>query len=238
MKNILTTVTWTVLTGTALFVLWQGTRLMLLLLRDVEGYKKYWLTQAEKPGTSSDLIYIALGDSLAQGLGATQPQNGYVGLLASRLSTQTNTPVRVINLSVSGAKIQDVIHDQLPQLRELKVNTRSVVTLDIGANDLPEFDAERFRAQMDDLLKQLPPQTVVADLPYFGGGRARSREPDAKAGSAIIRDLAARYDLLVAPVHDLTMQHDSIWVYGADFFHPSNRGYRNWYEAFRQVMDL
>ena len=56
--------------------------LLLRLRGDVSAYAKYWKS---RPSEGS-FTYVALGDSAAQGLGASRPELGYVGLLADRKS--------------------------------------------------------------------------------------------------------------------------------------------------------
>ena len=43
-------------------------------------------------------------------------------------------------------------------------------------------------------------------------------------------ELAPIFDATSASIHDLR-------TYGADFFHPSDRGHRNWYRAFESQLD-
>ena len=209
--------------------------LLLKLRGDVAGFKQYW-TQQQTVKPEDSKVYIALGDSVAQGLGASQPTKGYVGLLAVALKEKYNQPITVINVSVTGAKIKDVIDNQLPQLRALTIPKDAIVTIDIGANDLKNFNKDVFTGELDELYKQLPKQTVVADIPYFGGGRYKGREPQAKLASEVVHAVALRYGLRVAAVHQTTQQQDSLFVYAADYFHPNNRGYHNWFEAFWQVL--
>ena len=57
-----------------------------------------------------------LGDSTAQGLGAPSPEGGYVGQVLAVLRERPAMPWQVLNLSVSGALIRDVLHQQLPRI--------------------------------------------------------------------------------------------------------------------------
>ncbi|MHB8274889.1 MAG: hypothetical protein ACYDC9_09005 [Dermatophilaceae bacterium] len=61
-------------------------------------------------------MYVTLGGSAAQGVGASSPRRGYVSLVAEQLSRSTGRPVRVINLSRSGARVRDVVDEQQPRL--------------------------------------------------------------------------------------------------------------------------
>lgn len=208
-------------------------------LRDsVNDYKNHWERQISMNTDSDSLQYIALGDSAAQGVGASKPDKGYVGLIAGYLEQRSGKKVRVINLSVSGAKISDVIEEQLPTLKTLKNDDSTYITLDIGANDMKDFNAQEFRKNLSTLFAQLPSKTVVADIPYFGGGIFRSREKNAVVASEIVRELANKYGLTMAELHETTKTNDSLKNYAADLFHPNNRGYRNWFNAYVEALNI
>lgn len=210
---------------------------LLVLLKSVEKYKQYWTNNYSTVTTADKVVYIALGDSAAQGVGASSPRKGYVGLLADYLKSKNNKNVDVINLSVSGAKVTDVIDKQLPELAMIKINPETIITLDIGANDLKNFDEASFTKQIDKLYSRLPKQTIVADIPYFGGGIFRSREPNAVKASEIIKLKSQKYNLRLAELHEITKERDSLRNYAADYFHPNNRGYINWFTAYKQVLN-
>ena len=193
---------------------------------DVERRRRYW-EQAD--GTPDGLLYVALGDSAAQGVGASSPSTSYVAVLAGRLGRRTGRPVRVVNLSVSGAKVADVVRDQLPRLAALDAD---VVTVAVGGNDVPSYDPVRFRRDVEALLAGLPPHAVVADVPFFGGGRGERRALEAAthlAGAARARGLR------VAALHERMAARGwrgMVTGYAADRFHPNDRGYRVWADAF------
>lgn len=210
----------------------------LILLRSQIGrYKSYWQQQASVPAAPDALWYVALGDSAAQGIGASKPANGYVGLVADSLHRKTGRNVHIVNLSVSGAKVEDVINDQLPQLQRLTLPKDSVITLEIGANNMAHYEPHSFEQQLDTLLAAMPPQTVVADVPFFGKGIFRNRETSVVAANQIVHQLTAKHNLKPAPLHEITMAQSSWLNNAADMFHPNNRGYRVWYQAFWQVLD-
>lgn len=206
------------------------------LSQSLSSYQNYWDEKAALPIRGDSLIYIALGDSTAQGIGASQPNKGYVGLIAKQLSVQTGRTVHVVNLSKSGADTQQLIREQLPKLKKLNLPDDAVVTLAVGANDLEDFNSESFFAQTETLMSQLPSRTIVADIPYFGGGRQKGLEPSANKASAIIARVAHKYNLRLAPLHQTTQEKDSFLAYGADIFHPSDKGYENWYGAFEGLL--
>jgi acyl-CoA thioesterase-1 len=207
------------------------------LYRSIAQYKTYWNHQAAQTAPDNALYYVALGDSAAQGIGASSPQKGYVGLITIALGQSANRPVHVINLSVTGARTKDVITTQIPELQKLKLPKDAVITVEIGANDMVDaFNPETFRVNLETIYAKLPSQTVVADIPYFGGSRFRSKETNVKQANVIIHEVAQQYKLSVAPLHNTTSAGTG-WSDAADFFHPNNRGYRNWYKAFWSVLD-
>ena len=193
---------------------------------DIGRARDYWSVPR---GAPHGLVYVALGDSLAQGLGASRPDLGYVGLLARRLGN-----ARVINLSVSGARIRDVLDDQLPALAMLP--QVDVVTLDIGGNDVRDFDPSRFARDVWELMSRLPAGTVVADVPYFMHGHW---ERDAGEASRLLHAAAGAHELPVVPIHDVLRRRGWRGMFGdyaADFFHPNDRGHQIWADAFWSVL--
>jgi lysophospholipase L1-like esterase len=131
-------------------------------------------------GETGGLLYVALGDSAAQAVGASDAQHGYVSLLADRLRTSTGQPVEIVNLSKSSARIKDVLDTQLPALAALG-RTPDVVTVAIGGNDVRAYDRATFGREADRLADALPAGAYVADAPYFMHGRW-GRDADQAAG--------------------------------------------------------
>lgn len=193
----------------------------------IPAHHDHW--RERKAGPPGSLLYVALGDSAALGLGASMPQRGYVGVLADEIGALTGAPVRVRNLAIDGATLAVVIEDELPRLERLRP---TVCTLDIGANDVWTFEAGRFRHELERICAALPPGSVVADLPSFSfipvAGRVR-------AANRIVHEVAPRYGHLVAPLNATTAvggPFDALRGSAGDLFHPNDRGHRRWAEAF------
>ncbi len=94
---------------------------------------------AEKEGTvvtdaSASWDYVALGDSLAVGIGA---HGGYVDRYASYIRTDTGARVNVLNLGQSGQTSSQLLQALRsdPSMRQA-VGTAEVITFNIGINDL------------------------------------------------------------------------------------------------------
>ena len=83
---------------------------------DCAAFARYWQRHNDRVLTLDGPLWVALGDSTAQGLGAASPDDGYVGQVLSELRQLTARPWRVLNLSVSGALTRDVLGAQLPLL--------------------------------------------------------------------------------------------------------------------------
>ena len=207
-------------------VLVEAFRLVELKL-SVGRYAHYWASQP----ADGNFTYVAIGDSAAQGIGASQPQLGYVGLLAGQIQQATGQKVRVVNLSVSGAKIEDVITRQLPLLGKYHPD---ILTVEIGSNDVAQNNMDGFASRFEDLAKALPAGSVVANIPYFGG-RIQNNAQAIQANIAISASASAHH-LKLVDLQYYTKKHQSIFNYAADYFHPNNRGYRNWDAAFWQVI--
>jgi len=100
----------------------------------------------------SSPLYLALGDSLAAGVGASEPaQSGYVGLVFDALRTEASSPYREADLALlnlgdpgetttsvlaSGGQMEKALAE-IDSRKEDGVdgNEVAVITIDIGAND-------------------------------------------------------------------------------------------------------
>jgi acyl-CoA thioesterase-1 len=201
---------------------------LLRLKHSLVSYATYWDERKADPG---QVTYLALGDSAAQSIGASSPERGYVGILASRIQQTTGKTVRVINLSVSGARVGDIMRKQIPQLKNYKPD---YVTLDVGANDVNHNDLPIFSGQYQALLDALPKGTIVGNVPYFGG-RIRKNGDALKANVVIAKETSSR-NIALADLQTVTRDRQNLLNYASDLFHPSNRGYQNWADAYWTVL--
>jgi acyl-CoA thioesterase I len=220
------------LIGIPLLILWSVK--LVILKQSVAENAAYWRQTVEP--LPEHIRYIALGDSAAQAIGASVPTKGYVGLVAGALSKKHRLSVHVTNLSQSGATVQDAVDKQLPKLREMTITADTVITVEIGANDMKHYDEQAFKSRIEELYAQLPSRTVVSTIPYFGRGRHWLLEKNVVSANAIIHQVAQKSGLRVAPLYEATKQDKNPFVYAADYFHPNDRGYRNWFAAFWQIL--
>ncbi|HEY0247609.1 MAG TPA: SGNH/GDSL hydrolase family protein [Gryllotalpicola sp.] len=202
-------------------VTWQK-----ILSDNIPVHSAYWRARREMPG---ELSYVAIGDSAAQGIGASRPARSYVGVIAKRLEQLSHQRVRVTNLGISGATVSTALEKELPRFQRL---TPDIVTVAIGANDIANWDPHRFGEQIDALFAQLPKHAIVADLPsfYFLPGERKAQQ-----GNRLLRAAAARHGLRVVDLHDAMKREGMIGVatqFAGDLFHPNDRGYVVWANAF------
>jgi lysophospholipase L1-like esterase len=188
-------------------------------------YAVWWRDSNLRALTSGLPLWVAMGDSLTQGIGATRPDRGWVGQLSGRL-TGRGWDHAVVNLSVNGARVEDAIQRQLPVLRALHSSGHDValVTVIIGSNDVvvPRY-RRHLVSRFAQLLDRLPPGSVVSNLP---NGRLEARTADhllrdrARAGRVVRADSRGE-----APP---TMRG----LLASDGFHPNDRGYAVIADAF------
>ncbi|TFD72770.1 SGNH/GDSL hydrolase family protein [Cryobacterium sp. Hb1] len=222
-----------VTTGAVLYTTWfrRDLEQQKVILNDtLPVHSAWWRDNAKRPG---ELLYVAIGDSAAQGIGASSPNKSYVGVLADHVRLATGRTVRVVNLSVSGATVALAVRDQLPRFDNLKPD---LITVAIGANDIAQWNPAAFETGIRSVFDALPPDALVADLPCF---HLPHNEIKVAVANEIIRRIAAEHKLTVVPLHATTKRAGlrSILTHVAkDLFHPNDRGYRSWAEAFLPSM--
>jgi lysophospholipase L1-like esterase len=175
-------------------------------------------------------LWVVLGDSTAQGIGAPAWDEGYVGQLLRALNDGSERPWRVVNLSRSGARAADVLERQLPVLEGLPTRP-DLVTCAIGANDIVGRTPQpRLESQLRQIMARLPEGAVIATLPQ-GLSRART-----EAANRVVRDEAPP-GLVVA---DVWARTGAPWrgKFAADGFHPGALGYADWAAAFASALAL
>lgn len=202
------------------------------LHNSVSAFSQAWQQNATL-NTDHSLIYVAVGDSAAQSIGASSFHKGYVQLVADKLAAETGKPVRIINIARSGAKLQDVINEQIPKLRNLYPD---LVTIDVGANDIsggtPQTIMSRDYKRITTMVKSYP--VILANLPDFMWG---TQQRNTASLNFEIAQLCRQNGVQMADLHKVTKQTMWHWnEFAADGFHPSDAGYRTWASAFTEAM--
>src|SRR5260221_14066242 len=68
---------------------------------DCAAFASHWQAHNARALTESGPLWVVLGDSTAQGLGAPSPEGGYVGPVLAELRLRTGLPWRGLNLCAS-----------------------------------------------------------------------------------------------------------------------------------------
>jgi len=213
-------------------VVGRGLRLVLPGVRQVYAqvgvYAKAWDEANDLALEGVGPLWVVLGDSTAQGIGAPSYDQGYVGQLRAVLDQQSSRPWRVVNLSRSGAKAAEVVSSQLPRLEALE-KAPDLVTCAIGANDMIPTPLPELLDTLRDIMRRLPEGSVIATVPQ--GLRPAKAVPT----NEMIRAEAPAAGLVVADVwaHTGPPWHGKL---AADGFHPGLTGYTEWAKAFSEAL--
>ncbi|MDQ1396815.1 MAG: hypothetical protein QOG64_2074, partial [Acidimicrobiaceae bacterium] len=205
---------------------------------------------AERPGPVRRALW--LGDSTAAGVGVGQPDQALPRLVAAGL----NQPVELTVLAISGARVDDVLRDQLPRVTAARPDTGPIDTgpidtgpidtvfISVGANDAVHGTRTGdFRRRYRRLLDGLPAgaEVVVLGVPDMGAPTRLLQPLRAVAGwrgralDGVIRGLTRHrprttYVDIAGPTGPRFRAQPSRY-FAADHYHPNPAGYRLWTDA-------
>jgi acyl-CoA thioesterase I len=186
------------------------------------------------------MLYVALGDSTAEGVGATTPQTTYVQRVHARLRA-VYPRANVVNLGADGATSADVIADQLERAVLLRPR---LVTLSVGPNDITaHVPVAEYERNVDTIFRRLARETgavVVANLlpdlavtPRF---RGRPTTPEVgeltqRFNEALLRRARPNGIEVVDLYHPSRAEiPQRPELLATDGYHPSDMGHERWAE--------
>jgi lysophospholipase L1-like esterase len=188
------------------------------------------------PASGPPIRVTWLGDSTAAGVGASGPPTA----LSHAVALLGGGAVSITSLAVSGARVADVVHDQL---RRLPARDPDLIFISVGANDAVHLTSRRsFRRLYGELLASLPPQSRVVALGVPDMGAVTRFAQPLRAivgwrGRAIDDDVRHRAEVAGATYVDIaaatgpSFRRDPHRYFAVDHFHPSDAGYALWAEA-------
>jgi lysophospholipase L1-like esterase len=200
---------------------------VLLAARRAATFSKYWQDQAAQPVPSNAIRLIAMGDSAMEAIGATHPEDGIAGRIASYLNTKTGQPVHVTNVSVGGSVIREIIDEQVPKV---DLEQADLVILAYATDMERRVPLETYEANLRALLGTLPPdKTIISDLPI---------EPGRESYQAILERLADEQGIPRADFAKVFRSEGRrLDIFSWLFPHLNSKGYYYWFTAFQPEVD-
>ncbi|MBA4809403.1 MAG: hypothetical protein CBC37_00720 [Acidimicrobiaceae bacterium TMED77] len=155
----------------------------------VEPRAMYWDDYNKGNLHSEGPLWIALGDSVTQGIGSSLPSTSYASLVLERLKQRTKQKWRLINLSMSGARFSDVINSQLPLLEDYQLKPK-LITAIIGSNDIMwRRGTSAIAKDAEELMRVLPTGTYLSRISRSNGRGRRTAIADTFENLAPARDI-------------------------------------------------
>ena len=183
----------------------------------VEPRAEEWDQRNDEALGADGPLWLVLGDSTSQGIGSSTIETSFVHKVHQRLDHRTGRSWRVLNLSVTGARMGGVVEQQLAAWGELGLRA-DLVTCLAGANDVFARSSSRtLAAAAGRLLDALPSGAVVGQL----GASAPSRRRVSLARNLFEEWAEAGHIVLFDPWRWPTMR--GMWA--QDRFHPNDAGY-------------
>ena len=208
-------------------------------------------------GSEPPLTYVSLGDSLAVGVGSSDPrERGYAPLYRDLLADGTGRDVRLVQLGVSGETSETFQNGPDPQLAraraELQQNPGAVVTLSVGGNDLlrvaDDTDAEResalarYAENLDRILKELAgssdPAPRIGVLALYNPAPGSFTDEWTGRLNETIREVAERNGVAVAAADEAFRGHEAEYARNARYpwdIHPTDAGHAALAQAFAET---
>lgn len=211
------------------------------------------LTRQQPAIAAAPVAYIALGDSIAFGIGSSLPEKrGYPPQVREMLAGITGDSVELHNLAVPGETAEsflangqvEALADVRRQLDEQRIPVR-LVTVSLGGN---EMLAERYSgtlerqqaltafadsldAAMTRIRDEVGPSPDIVLTTYYdlSEGDPAVESTDAwwtDQFNQVIVDTAARHNALIAEVNSAFRGQIEAWTLHPYDVHPRNQGYR------------
>ena len=175
---------------------------------------------------------VWLGDSTASGVGVTRSADA----LPAQAAAASGRAQHIVSLSVSGARVGDVLKLQLPHVP----TDASVVVIDIGANDVVHGGLVRtYRRHYEQVLAALPrsAKVIMLGVPDMGSPTRLEQPLRAIVGwrgrqfDGAVRDIARRHHATYVDIAGPTgprFRAEPGRYFFADRYHPNAAGYALW----------
>jgi len=182
-------------------------------------------------------VYVAIGDSTVEGIGASGQHRSYAGIIYEMIKSRKQN-AKHYNLGKSGAPTQQVIDEQLDRAIELQPD---LITISVGTNDMrTRVRPSKFEKNLETILKKIVNETdakvVINNIPDFSfaplvplGLRGVSGFVIRQYNNVLAR-VAKKYNVAHIDLHTNSKVYGKIYpeIIGDDKFHPSDFGHALW----------
>jgi lysophospholipase L1-like esterase len=181
-----------------------------------------------------------LGDSLALGLGADRPEEGFVFKAVTNL--MASYALTLTNFAIIGATAADVLRLQVPRIRPASFDVGIVC---VGANDAKSFSASGdFASAYDGILSAIRRngkcRLICCGIPDVSLSPRLSKE-EAMTAQVLIREYNASIRSLASTNHgsfvDYSFLNGTRGLFSGDGYHPSSAGYEKMVAALQYALN-
>ncbi len=200
---------------------------------------QYFIRRVKQLGSKKTLVYVALGDSTVEGIGASSTDYSYPALISRHLSSQYS--VQYYNLGVRGSKSKDILKSQLQRAIELQPD---LVTISLGGNDIfKNVRTKEFERNLRTILYRLQHETnafvVMNNIPNFKPVTAFPKLIKAycqlrrRRLNWVIQSVSIQTQTVMVDMYHFNkaFEKNRAELLSFDGLHPSDRGYELWAEA-------
>jgi acyl-CoA thioesterase-1 len=210
---------------------------MNIIARKMYSFIRFYISRLSKKDPSKPFVFIAIGDSTVEGVGATHPSRSYTGIIYAMIKEQF-PKATYHNFGKFGASSKSVIEEQLDKAIALNPD---LVTISVGANDinekvLPPKFGRNLRTIIETIQRETHAKIVINNLPDFTKSAAISLMHRKLSGLVIskynkaIEKVTSQYDVFFIDLY----KHSRVYakhypeLIAEDKFHPSDFGYALW----------
>lgn len=185
-------------------------------------------------GGSSLVKYVALGDSLSDGVGVSKYSDSFPYILAEKLAGGKS--IELINLAHAGDTTEEAVNNQLARAVAAKP---AIVTILVGVNDIHQRtrdgNFEKNYTKIVRAMHETGAKVYCLSLPYLGSEKIVLFPYNfildwrTKQLNEIIKKIADQEGCRYVDLYNAKKSKN---FYADDLFHPSADGYKEWLEAF------
>ena len=194
-------------------------------------------------GQGEELRYIAAGDSIALGLGASSVENTFTYRVAESLGEKNKVVYK--NIAIKGMRTKDFIEEQLPEIIAFGPD---IVVITIGGNDATRLKSrESILDNYNTIIKKLEDGTeatiYISNIPRFKGTKVL---PEWYISLIERKYIEANKNILALDGERVKIidaygkwqeRSESENILAIDGFHANDKGYILWAESFLERIE-